>query len=106
MSFFLSWEKFDEIKQYVTAELIKRGCELPPAKQDWRRIKGYWETTCFLHNADNYYLFLARSADETFGLGIIKYPNLKTLINTTIKYDKNYKDSIRTKALSQIACLE
>lgn len=86
---YLSWEQFDEIKQYIST--------LFDIKSKWNQIEGTMiDNNEFIYNLENYHIFLSCRKNYSFGFGIAKKPTMETIINETIPYN-NYKQNIFNK---------
>jgi len=86
---FLSWSKFDEIKEYVSTLL--------DIKSKWNPIEGMMvDTNEFIYNSDTYHIFISCRKNNSIGFGIHNKKSMDSVINETIRYD-GYKEYILEK---------
>jgi hypothetical protein len=86
---FLSWNKFDEIQQYIS-NLLDIKCK-------WNPIEGTAiDTNEFIYNSDTYHIFISCRKNDSFGFGISNKESMESVINETISYD-GYKQYILEK---------
>lgn len=88
----ITWEGVDAVKAFLTDELRSYGCSVP----EWTDGMGPYDYVTFTKGTDDYHMFVSRRADNTFGIGIAKYPLLEVICpNQSILYDDNYHTALR-----------
>lgn len=95
---YFSWAKLEDVKDYITNELRKRGCELP---DEWIPGEMAYDTTEFVHKDITYHLCLSCRRKNTFGFIIANKESIEQVVNKSITYDNvgEYKNEINQHLL-------